>query len=138
MISGSIGSTRTVCKAFHTLPYWNSAFKFQTILIYRYIPMPRFVYSRLNPVQEDIRLISLPPGHFEDSLDTEIFHTPLSESHTPDYGAVSYVWGSVEDPETILRRSSLTKGVDLSPSGATGVRNHGLGLFTNCVQKDGR
>jgi hypothetical protein len=41
--------------------------------------------------------------------------------------------GALEDPETILRRPSLTKGVDLSPSGATGVRNYGLGLFTNCV-----
>lgn len=64
--------------------------------------MPRFVYSQLNPDRGEIRLISLPPGRFEDSLNLEIFHAPLSEDITLEYEAVSYVWGPVEDPGTVV------------------------------------
>jgi hypothetical protein len=63
--------------------------------------MARFIYSPLNPAQKEIRLIGLLPGLFDTDIQVEIFHEKLSEQYQPDYEALSYVWGSTEDPETI-------------------------------------
>jgi hypothetical protein len=63
--------------------------------------MTRFIYSPLNPAQKEIRLIGLLPGLFDTDIQVEIFHEILSEQYQPDYEALSYVWGSTEDPEAI-------------------------------------
>jgi hypothetical protein len=63
--------------------------------------MSCFIYSPLNPAQKEIRLIGLLPGLFDTDIYVEIFHEKLSEQYQPDYEALSYVWGSTEDLETI-------------------------------------
>jgi hypothetical protein len=71
--------------------------------------MPRFNYAPLNVDLEEIRLMRLSPGRFDDTIEVEIFHTPLSEDHTPDYEALSYVWGSVDNPKSIAVRQGKLK-----------------------------
>ena len=63
--------------------------------------MAGFIYSPLDSARKEIRLISLLPGLFDTDIQVEIFHEKLSEEYQPDYEALSYVWGSTEDPETI-------------------------------------
>jgi hypothetical protein len=63
--------------------------------------MARFIYSPLDPAKKEIRLIGLLPGLFHTNIQVEIFHEKLSEPYQPDYEALSYVWGSTEDPEII-------------------------------------
>jgi hypothetical protein len=55
--------------------------------------MPRFTRLPLDDGCQEIRLIRLLPGAFDDDIQVEIFHEPLSEERIPEYEALSYVWG---------------------------------------------
>lgn len=63
--------------------------------------MSRFIYLPLDTARKELRLVNLLPGPFDTDIQVEILHTKLSEEYQPDYDALSYVWGSTEDPETI-------------------------------------
>jgi hypothetical protein len=76
--------------------------------------MPRFIYVPLNLDLEEIRLMRLLPGRFDDAIEVEIFHAPLSEDHTPDYEALSYVWGSVNNPKSVAVRQGKYKDTKVS------------------------
>jgi hypothetical protein len=64
--------------------------------IYSYQPffiMTRFTRLSLDDGCQEIRLIHLLPGAFDDDIQVEIFHEPLSEERILEYEALSYVWG---------------------------------------------
>ena len=54
------------------------------------------------------------PGRFDDAMEVEIFHARLSEDHTPDYEALSYIWGSVKNPKSIAVRQGKLKDSKVS------------------------
>jgi len=63
--------------------------------------MRRVTYSPLNASLGEIRLIKLLPGSFDDDIDIELVHAPLLDVIEPQYEALSYVWGCMENPVSI-------------------------------------
>jgi hypothetical protein len=64
-----------------------------------------FVYRRLDlsPNSQQIRLLKLLPAKsLDDDIRCTIFHTSLDDS--PSYEALSYVWGSEDNPLSICVR----------------------------------
>lgn len=59
---------------------------------------PGYTYDKLT-LPSSVRLLKLIPGSFGDQLRCEINTTQLDDK--PSYEALSYVWGSIEDPQTI-------------------------------------
>jgi hypothetical protein len=82
--------------------------------------MARFIYSPLKSAQKEIGLISLLSGLFDSDIKVKIFHEKLSEQYQPDYEALSYVWGSTEDPETISIANRNQHGDRTSPGSVGG------------------
>jgi hypothetical protein len=64
--------------------------------------MARFTCTRLDSARKEIKLVRLLPGLFDTGIQVEIVHEKLSEGiYPPGYEALSYAWGSTDDPETI-------------------------------------
>jgi hypothetical protein len=65
--------------------------------------MPRYDYVPLNKARGEIRLLRLLPGQFDDGIHIEIYQRSMinSRNHFPTYTALSYVWGSQDNPEVI-------------------------------------
>ena len=63
--------------------------------------MPPFVYQPLNARRQEIRLIRLLPGRFDDEIQVELIHVPLWKDLIPEYDALSYVWGAAQKLHTI-------------------------------------
>jgi hypothetical protein len=61
-----------------------------------------YVYSPLNEEAQEIRLLTLLPGTFSSKIRLTLDITPFTESHTPDFEAVSYTWGSTKHPVNIF------------------------------------
>lgn len=61
-----------------------------------------YEYFPLNEEAKEIRLLTLLPGTFNSELRVCLDITPFTESKIPRFEAVSYVWGSTEDPAHIL------------------------------------
>ncbi|PMD32475.1 HET-domain-containing protein [Hyaloscypha variabilis F] len=93
--------------------------------------MARFIYSPLKSAQKEIRLISLLPGLFDSDIKVEIFYEKLSEQYQPDYEALSYVWGSTEDPE-ILSIAYRNQHGDRTSPGSVGV----VWIDAICINQD--
>ena len=64
--------------------------------------MAPYKYSALNESASEIRLMTLLPGRFEDDISITMETMILTKEDTPQYEALSYVWGSEEDPVDIL------------------------------------
>ncbi|CBF81783.1 hypothetical protein AN5504.2 [Aspergillus nidulans FGSC A4] len=63
------------------------------------------MYSPLDPLRREIRLLYLHPGCFEDRLKCELAVHCLNSPHCPQYEALSYTWGdpaSAEDPKNTI------------------------------------
>jgi hypothetical protein len=60
-----------------------------------------YIYSPLDAEAQEIRLLTLLPGTFSSEIRLTIDITPFTESHIPDFEAVSYTWGSTENPVDI-------------------------------------
>ncbi|KAL4733473.1 heterokaryon incompatibility protein-domain-containing protein [Aspergillus similis] len=63
------------------------------------------MYSPLNPLRCEIRLLYLHPGRFEERLRCDLSVHCLNTLHCPHYQALSYTWGdpaSAEDPENSI------------------------------------
>jgi len=58
-----------------------------------------FPYKSLAPGTSELRLILVEPGDFEEPIRCQLQHVELDRK--PDYEAVSYVWGSRSDQESI-------------------------------------
>jgi hypothetical protein len=64
---------------------------------------------RYTPLQSDeIRLVELLPGEFDDPIVVELSHETLLGSESPKYEALSYVWGSRVDSQDMQIRGTWT------------------------------
>jgi hypothetical protein len=59
-------------------------------------------YSPLEQTDRSVRLLRLQPGRTEDLIRCDLQTVSLDDKSRPDYGALSYVWGSIEPGETIM------------------------------------
>jgi hypothetical protein len=57
--------------------------------------------KRLNQSKNEIRLLDLLPGQFSDEIRVVIRNTSFDPTHPPVYEALSYAWGSTENPASI-------------------------------------
>lgn len=63
--------------------------------------MGPYQYQPLDSEANTIRLLRLLPGSFEDDICVSLETTVLCEDSIPKYEALSYAWGSTEDPVNI-------------------------------------
>ena len=63
--------------------------------------MAPYEYSALDEDASEIRLMTLLPGQFEDDIFITMETVVLTKEHIPQYEALSYVWGSKENPMDI-------------------------------------
>lgn len=71
--------------------------------VYEYEPLPGVDY---------IRRVRLHPGPFEDAVVVSLEVVPFSEDERPEYEALSYVWGSPDQPDIV--RVDETYGLTIS------------------------
>jgi hypothetical protein len=63
--------------------------------------MAPYVYPPLSSDSNEIRVLTLFPGNFQDEITVSIETVTLTESDWPQYEAVSYTWGSSDNPVSI-------------------------------------
>lgn len=70
----------------------------------------RYQYQPLDETRREIRLMLLLPGNFSDPIHVElgIFPFPDDNDLIPDFEALSYCWGSKENPQDIFIGESDT------------------------------
>ena len=79
-------------------------------------------YSPLNKDRNEIRVLTLHPGKFSANIHVSIHKVALTAESPPIYEALSYVWGSTDDPVDIeIERSRKDK---LYPCGCLPFRRH--------------
>jgi len=61
-----------------------------------------YTYILLNEERQEIRLLTLHPGTFSSEIRLSLDITPLTKVKTPLFEAVSYTWGSAENPVNIF------------------------------------
>jgi hypothetical protein len=61
-----------------------------------------YTYSPLDEEAQEIRLFTLLPGSFSSDVRVCLDITPFTKSHVPNFEAVSYTWGSAENPVSIF------------------------------------
>jgi len=60
--------------------------------------MVLFKYKPLDENVEEIRLLTLIPSPLSTDIQVLIHHATFTMYNTPVYGALSYVWGSIDNP----------------------------------------
>ena len=73
------------------------------------VVMAPYKYSALNESASEIRLMTLLPGRFEDDIFITMETVILTKKYIPHYEALSYVWGSKENPVDISVKARKTK-----------------------------
>ncbi|KAH7385000.1 heterokaryon incompatibility protein-domain-containing protein [Cadophora sp. MPI-SDFR-AT-0126] len=70
---------------------------------FTYHPMSttEYMYQPLSKTAFEIRLLQLLPASLSSDIRVLISITPFEDSNLPDYEALSYTWGSTEDPQMI-------------------------------------
>lgn len=63
--------------------------------------MTRYEYSVLDKELQEIRLLDLLPGAFDAPIRGILRTKSFTENTVPEYEALSYTWGSTENPQTI-------------------------------------
>ncbi len=71
-----------------------------------------FTYLPLDPLRQEIRLISLQPFDFGNDIHVEIFHESLSSEHVLEYEALSYTWGAPQNAHSINVSQRSAAGVN--------------------------
>ncbi|KAK0670194.1 putative heterokaryon incompatibility protein [Cercophora samala] len=59
-----------------------------------------YKYKPLDAFQQEFRLVYIAPAEFEDDIAIWIVHDRFDNA--PEYFALSYVWGSQEDPQPVI------------------------------------
>ena len=59
--------------------------------------MPRYKYPPLDAQSQQIRLMGLAPGMFDDDIYVSLSTVSLTQDNPPEYEALSYTWGSTEN-----------------------------------------
>ena len=67
-------------------------------------PVELYEYSPLSEEAQEIRLLTLLPGIFSSEIRLRLDITPSTKSHFLKFEAVSYTWGSAENPMNIFIR----------------------------------
>ena len=78
--------------------------------------MAPYEYSALDEDASEIRLMTLLPGRFKDDISITLKTVTLTKEHTPQYEALSYVWGSKKNPVAIsvkARKPECSKSFSL-------------------------
>ena len=78
--------------------------------------MAPYEYSALDEDASEIRLMTILPGRFDDDVFITMETVVLVKNNTPQYEALSYVWGSTENPGDISvkrRRRKRPKSLPL-------------------------
>ncbi|CAL8574427.1 hypothetical protein XPA_000387 [Xanthoria parietina] len=60
--------------------------------------MSRYAYSTLDPSASTTRLMNLMPGSFDDDIDVSLETLDLANDDGREYEALSYAWGSKDNP----------------------------------------
>ena len=71
--------------------------------------MAPYKYSALDEDDSEIRLMTLLPGQFEDDISITLKTVILTKEHIPQFEALSYVWGSKENPINIFVKARKPK-----------------------------
>ena len=71
--------------------------------------MAPYEYSALDESASETRLMTLLPGRFEDHISITIETVILTKKHVPKYEALSYVWGSPENPMDVSVKARKPK-----------------------------
>ncbi len=71
--------------------------------------MAPYKYSALDESAKEIRLMTLLPGRFEDNISITLETVILTKKHTPQFEALSYVWGSTENPMDVSVKARKPK-----------------------------
>jgi hypothetical protein len=66
----------------------------------------RYHYAPLNENAKEIRLLTLLPGEFHSEIEIRLHKTILAAENIPEFEALSYTWGSTENPVNIKVGSS--------------------------------
>jgi hypothetical protein len=61
-----------------------------------------YTYIPLDEVSHEIRLLKLHQGNHEDPIKITLTNTPFTVDHAPVFEALSYTWGSPENPIDIF------------------------------------
>ena len=69
--------------------------------------MKDLVYHPLDESKEEIRVLTLLPGAWDEPLRGVITIMPFAAKSSHAYDALSYVWGSTDDPASMLVRTEL-------------------------------
>lgn len=74
-------------------------------------------YEPIDSSKQEIRIIHLLPGEFDDAINIELVPVSLSSDPAPQYDALSYVWGreQCETPASVNgKRVSITTNLDVA------------------------
>jgi hypothetical protein len=63
-------------------------------------------YSPLSALGRQIRLVTILPGSFEEEIHLRLHTTDFSPSNPPTYAALSYTWGSPDNPDHVRVNSA--------------------------------
>jgi hypothetical protein len=83
--------------------------------------MAPYIYSPLNRETSDIRLLTLLPGEGSTPISIDIETARLTEDEKPDYEALSYVWGSMENLSDVVVGSSENATLPITQNLATAL-----------------
>jgi hypothetical protein len=72
----------------------NLLLKHRVVRAYQYVP--------LNEEADEIRLLTLLPGTFSSEIRLRLDITPFTQHRVPKFEAVSYAWGSTENPVNVF------------------------------------
>lgn len=75
--------------------------------------MQDYQYEAVDDTTFQVRFLILLPGKKEAPIQGLLFRTCLTKETVPQYEALSYAWGSADDPVEIAIRSSDAKEVEL-------------------------
>ena len=59
-------------------------------------------YTPLDEARQEIRLMTLFPGSFDDPIVLSIRRTPLTKTQIPSFEALSYAWGNASDRQDVF------------------------------------
>ena len=65
-------------------------------------------YTPLDETRQEIRLMTLFPGSFDDPIVLSIRRTPLTKMQIPRFEALSYAWGNASDRQDIFIQKKST------------------------------
>ena len=77
--------------------------------------MSRYEYTPLDAQSQQIRLLSLAPGMFDDDIYISLEIVALTRDNPPEYEGVSYTWGSTKSrPDVVVMPHVAASNLELS------------------------